>query len=192
MICDAPIVVGIAAVGRQSWLSSILPALAYVISARLELNEMWVAGVAGAETATSGGTREILPTDSTDRRTREELSQQVDGLCVAWAGEGMTDVATRSVATAFVAAKHRGVPLLSHRRPITRAASPRTSARRVTCLGAAELTLWLARAHLTPNDARGLYVQLASTVAGEQWRWAVNDDEDEFLYWAEEAAAGRL
>lgn len=192
VICDAPIVVGLSAIGRQEWLATVLPAIAYVTPARLEINEMWVGGIPGADTATSGAMREILATDSGDRAVRDELFLQVDALATMWTGEGMTDAAARSAATAFVAARHRGVPLMSHRRPITRAATPRGGAKRIACFGAAELTLWLSREHLTPPEAWDMYQQLATTICGEQWLWAVGADEDEFGYWAAEAAAARL
>lgn len=192
LLCDAPLLVGLEAIGRLAWLRGVLPGLSYVVSARLELNQMWVDSVPGAETVTSAEVPEIRPTDSDDPQVKSALLEQVDALAIAWAGQDMTEVATRSAASSFVAARHRRAPLLSHRRAVTTAAMPRNAPQRLVTVGAADLALWLTRNQLEPAAAWEVYVATAATVAGEQWRWPVDSSKADFLYWAEEAAEGRL
>lgn len=180
-----------AAIGRERWLTGILPGLVYLLSGRLEITELWADGVAGADMARSPVLPGITPIDQRDPEASQELNRQVQAVAHAWSGGALTDTAVRSAATTFVVAKHRSVPVLSHRVPIVRAATASDGTRRVACVGAADLAMWLARGQLEPVAAWEFYADLSSTAAGEQAGWRVPQVRGEFLYWAREAAARR-
>jgi hypothetical protein len=183
--------VGLAAIGRERWLSGILPGLVYLLSGRLEIGELWADGVAGADTARSTGLPGISPLDPQDPDTSQELNRQVQAVAHAWSGGALTDTEVRSAATTFVVAKRRSAPVLSHRVPIVRAATASDGTRRVACVGAADLAIWLARGYLEPVAAWEFYEELSSTAAGEQAGWRVPQVRDDFYYWAGEAATRR-
>lgn len=183
---------GLGAIGRERWLSGILPRLVYLLSARLEVAELWADGVVGADTALAARMMGITPIDARDPDTRQELNRQVEAVAHAWTGGSLTDTAVRSAATTFVVAKHRSVPVLSHRGQIVRAATASGGSRRVACVGAADLAIWLARGHLERIQAWEFYEELSNTAAREQAGWRVPKVRDDFLYWAGEAAARRV
>lgn len=182
---------GLAAVDRLSWLVGVLPSLTRVVSARLELTEMWAVGVVGADVALDLEMAEVPPSDSS-LEGRDRLLQQIDALASAWTEPGTDAVAARSAASSFAAAWDRRVPLLTHRPQHHRAAYPPNRPTRVVLVGGADLALYLVRRHLSAADAWNLSQQLAATVSGEQYGWPVGSAAGDFRYWAEEAAAGRL
>lgn len=183
--------VGLAAIGRDGWLSRHLPGLAYLLSGRLEIGQSWADEIRGADAAKSTIMPAITPIDAGDSGSSQLLNEQIEALAHAWAGGSLSEVAVRSAATAFAIAKHRSVPLLSHRAPIVRAATASDGTRRVDCVGGADLAIWLARSHLEPAHAWEFYEQLSATIAGEQHGWRVPHTRGDFLYFAREAAAGR-
>lgn len=76
--------------------------------------------------------------------------------------------------------------------PTLECRQPRNGPRRVICVGGAERALWLARAELSAADAWDFHRELATTTAGEQPIWPVDEAQGDFAHWAGEAAAGRL
>jgi hypothetical protein len=192
IICDVPVLVGLAAIRRLDRIVRSLPALRYALPARAELSQCWVDGIAGAAEALDAEGLDVNPTDSADPAVREALFNEIDGLGNAWRGSQMTEVEARSAAASFAVARHRRVTLLTHRSPHWNAGMPRNGPRRVLCVGGAELALWLARAELSAAEAWEFYCDLATTTAGEQPRWPLDEAQGDFVYWAGEAAAGRL
>lgn|GEM_PF-5763097 len=193
VLIDGPLLIGLAASGDLAtvdvWFDG---RLRVSQNTPAEIRDAWANGVPGADLDTDAQVVAVADAGD-DVATQTALGRQWRTLADMWRQGSMSEGRARGLATSFVTAKHRNIPLLTHHEQAWVAAAPSSGVpRRVQIGGIVEVALvGVKAAAIDPASAWELYSRVASTAAGFQPEWKMARRGD-FLGWAGEAAAGRL